>query len=59
MIYQRGEGDEFIVPYNPRLTLQFESHINVEFAAPHNCIAYLYKYLFKGPRGEKAKCGFK
>ena len=59
VVYQRGEGDEFIVPYNPWLTLEFESHINVEYAASHNCIAYLYKYLFKGSRGERAKFGFK
>lgn len=59
VVYQRGEGDEFIVPYNPWLTLQFESHINVEYAASHNCIAYLYKYLFKGSRGEQAKYAFK
>ena len=59
VVYQRGEGDEFIVPYNPWLSLEFESHINVEYAASHNCIAYLYKYLFKGSRGERAKFGFK
>ena len=59
VVYQRGEGDEFMVPYNPWLTFEFESHINVEYAASHNCIAYLYKYLFKGSRGEKAKFGFK
>ena len=53
VVYQRGEGDEFIVPYNPWLTLEFESHINVEYAASHNCIAYLYKYLFKGSRGNE------
>lgn len=39
--YRRGEGDEFIVPYNPWMLLYFECHMNVECAASSNCIAYL------------------
>jgi len=39
--YRRGEGDEFIVPYNPWMLLDFECHMNVECAASSNCIAYL------------------
>lgn len=59
VVYKRASGDEFIVPYNPWLTLEFEAHVNVEYAATQNCIAYLYKYLFKGSRGERTKFGFR
>ena len=59
VVYKRAAGDEFIVPYNPWLTLEFEAHVNVEYAATQNCIAYLYKYLFKGSRGERTKFGFR
>jgi len=53
--YRRNPGDEFIVPYNPWFVFKFDAHINVEYAASSNCITYLYKYLFKGSRGERAK----
>ena len=59
VVYKRAAGDEFIVPYNPWLTLEFDAHVNVEYAATKNCIAYLYKYLFKGSRGERTKLGFR
>ena len=55
---KRHEGDEYIVPYNPWFLMEFESHINVEFAASSHCITYLYKYLFKGSRGEPIRFQF-
>ena len=45
--YARGPDDVNIVPYNPLLTLLFESHINVEFVSGAQGIMYLYKYVFK------------
>lgn len=50
VFYQRDDGDEFIVPYNPWMLLDIRVHVNVEFAASSECITYLYKYLFKVPR---------
>ena len=48
VVYKRAAGDEFIVPYNPWLTLEFDAHVNAEYAATKNCKAHLYKYMFKG-----------
>jgi hypothetical protein len=53
--YRRNPGDEFIVSYNPWFVFKFDAHINVEYAASSNCTTYLYTYLFKGSRGERAK----
>ena len=55
---RRHEGDEYIVPYNPWFLVYFGAHINVEFAASSHCITYLYKYLFKGSRGERVRFQF-
>lgn len=41
--------DVNVVPYNADLLLKYKSHINVEAAASVHLIAYLYKYIFKGP----------
>ena len=38
---------EDTVPYNPYLSLKFNSHINIEFCASIKCIQYLFKYLYK------------
>lgn len=41
--------DRDIVPYNPRLLLRFNCHINVELCAAAHAIRYLFKYVTKGP----------
>jgi hypothetical protein len=54
MQYKRlTEDDGWVVPYNPRILLDFECHCNVEIAGTVNVILYLYKYLYKG--SDKAK----
>ena len=37
-----------VVPYNPFLTVKYQTHINVEICGGLGCVKYLYKYLFKG-----------
>jgi hypothetical protein len=41
--------NQYVVNYNPHLSLLFNSHINVEFCAGLPSIKYLYKYMHKGP----------
>ena len=44
------EEDLRVVPHNRELLLDWEEHMNVEYAS----VLYLYKYLFKGNRKIKA-----
>jgi hypothetical protein len=41
-------GDEYVVPYNPYLTLKYNAHINVEVCSSIRAIKYIHKYIFKG-----------
>jgi len=41
-LYHRSESDSDIVPYNPRLLLTFNAHINLEVSATVNVISYLF-----------------
>ena len=40
--------NEWVVPYNPYLTMRYQCHINVEIVSTMVAIKYLYKYLCKG-----------
>ena len=40
--------NSLIVPYNPYLSLTFNSHINVEVCSTVKCIKYLFKDCYKG-----------
>ena len=53
--YKRPTERDFnVVPHNRELLLDWEGHINVEYAGTSYTVLYLYKYLFKGNRKVKA-----
>lgn len=41
--------DVRVVPHNKKLLLKYRCHINVEVAGSVYVMAYLYKYIYKGP----------
>jgi hypothetical protein len=43
-----------VVPHNREVLLDWDGHINVEYAGTSYTVLYLYKYLFKGNRKVKA-----
>ena len=45
-IYQ--VDNRWVVPYNPYLSLKFNSHINLEYCASIKSVKYLFKYMYKG-----------
>lgn len=47
-IYERDECDRWVVPHNLRLLEDFFCHINVEWTFHSQCLAYCFKYTFKG-----------
>ena len=53
--YKRPTERDFnVVPHNRDLLLDWEGHINVDYAGTSNTVLYLCKYLFKGNRKVKA-----
>ena len=48
VLYQRGEGDSFVVPHCLPLLQKFHSHINMEVAGTGQLFQCLFKYIHKG-----------
>jgi hypothetical protein len=53
VLYPNHCDDLRVVPYNLRMMMDWDSHINVEYSGSGHCVQYLYKYLFKGPAQRK------
>jgi hypothetical protein len=41
--------DDWVVPYNPFLSLKYRAHINIEVASSIKSFKYVYKYVLKSP----------
>ncbi|XP_022003440.2 uncharacterized protein LOC110900870 [Helianthus annuus] len=46
----RGQtlDNRWVVPYNPRLLMMFNCHMNVEVCSSIKSVKYLFKYVYKG-----------
>ncbi|KAK8812301.1 hypothetical protein WA158_007535 [Blastocystis sp. Blastoise] len=60
VVFHRTNGDleatnEYVVPYNPYLSLKLEAHINVEAVYSLHTVKYLYKYTTKGHDSMRAE----
>jgi hypothetical protein len=51
---RRATRDLKVVPHNRDILLDWDGHINVEYAGKTYTVLYLYKYLFKGNKKMKA-----
>ena len=40
--------NRWVVPYNPKLLMMFNCHINVEVCSSIILVKYLFKYVYKG-----------
>jgi hypothetical protein len=54
VVYGRGSDDLRVVPHNVEILLDWDGHINVEYASSTYSMMYLYKYIFKGAKKVKA-----
>ena len=52
---RRTQRDLKVVAHNRELLLDWDGHINVEYAGTTYTVLYLYKYLFKGNKKIKAQ----
>ena len=41
-------GNRWVVPYNPKLLMMFNCHMNVEVCSSIKSVKYLFKYVYKG-----------
>ena len=39
----------WVSPYNPVLSLRYNTHINVQLCNSNEIVKYMFKYMHKGP----------
>ncbi|KAI7729723.1 hypothetical protein M8C21_020928 [Ambrosia artemisiifolia] len=48
MVRGKTLDNRWVVPYNPKLLMMFNCHINLEICSSIKSVKYLFKYIYKG-----------
>ncbi|XP_021751575.1 uncharacterized protein LOC110717231 [Chenopodium quinoa] len=48
VVIRNALDNQWVIPYNPYLSMLFDCHLNVEVCSTIKDVKYLYKYVYKG-----------